>query len=74
VIELLRIPLINRPGQMFDVVTIISKAGVEMKALSLTNHGGDESEVLMLVTNLAKAREALDAEGRPSAARCSTTT
>jgi len=69
VIELLRIPLVNRPGQLFDVVTILSKAGVDMKALSLTNHGGDASEVLLLVTNMVKAREALAESGRKASSQ-----
>jgi hypothetical protein len=64
VIEILRVPLKNRPGQLYEVVTLISKAGVDMKALSLTPYGADEAEVLLLVTNLAKAREALEAAGR----------
>ncbi len=66
VIELLRIPLENRPGQLYEIVTIMSTAGIDMKALSLTNHGGDASEVLLLVTNLIKAQEALKAKGRSS--------
>lgn len=69
VIELLRIPLQNRPGQLLEVVTLISRVEVDMKALSLTNHGGDSSEVLLLVTNLSKARDALSEAGRNATAQ-----
>lgn len=68
-IELLRIPLRNRPGQLLEVVTLISRAEVDMKALSLTNHGGDSSEVLLLVNNLSKARDALVEAGRSATAQ-----
>lgn len=68
-IELLRIPLQNRPGQLLEVVTLISRTEVDMKALSLTNHGGDSSEVLLLVTNLNRAREALAEAGRNATAQ-----
>lgn len=63
-IELLRIPLKNRPGQLLEIVKLISRAEVDMKALSLTNHGSDSSEVLLLVTNLGRAKEALAEAGR----------
>ena len=63
VIKLLRVPLENKPGQLYGVVTIISAAGVDMKALSLTNQGPDSGEVLLLVTDLAKARKALEKAG-----------
>lgn len=65
-IELLRIPLVNRPGQLHDVVTTISNAGINMKALSVMHHGADASEVLLLVNHLGKAQNALTAAGRDS--------
>jgi hypothetical protein len=64
VIELLSVPLKNRPGQLHAVVVLIAQAGVEIKALSLMHHGPDNAEVLLLVTNLARARQALESAGR----------
>lgn len=68
-IELLRIPLKNQPGQLHEVVTTISEAGVDMKALSVMSHGSGHHEVLLLVNNMTRARHALDQAGWPSAAQ-----
>jgi len=68
VIKILRVPLVNKPGQLYGAVTTISGAGVDMKALSLTNTSPDEGEVLLLVNDLAKARRALEKAGLPSTA------
>ena len=66
-IELLRISLEDRPGQLHKVITTISKAGVDMKALSLMHHGTNHGEALLLVADLARAQKALvDAGATPS--------
>ncbi len=63
-IELLRISLEDRPGQLHGVITTISKAGVDMKALSLMHYGTNHGEALLLVADLARARDALVEAGR----------
>lgn len=67
-IKILRIPLENRPGQLHRAVTVISAAGVDMKALSLINQGPDRGEVLLLVTDLAAARRAVEKAGLDASA------
>ena len=62
-IRILRVPLENRPGQLYGVVTVISGAGVDMKALSLSKRSPEHGDVLLLVNHLGKARKALEASG-----------
>ena len=59
-IELFTVSLENQPGRLLDVVSAVSDAGVDMKALNLTFPGPDHGEVRILVTDLKKARLAVE--------------
>ncbi len=62
VIEILTVPLEDRPSQLYRLAQAISKAGVEMKALFLSTTNQGRGEVRLIVTNIATARAALDEE------------
>lgn len=53
----------NKPGQMTDVLTIVSQAGVDLLAFCGYATGADSGEILMVPDHDGKARKALEAAG-----------
>lgn len=63
-IKQLRVKLPNKPGQLEGMVKALSEAGVDMKALEVSDRGGgDHGEANLIVGNLEKASAALEVSG-----------
>lgn len=64
-IKQLTVQLPNRPGTLAALISVLAEAGVDLKALGVSDRGGgDHGEASMLVSDLSRARAALDAAGQ----------
>jgi hypothetical protein len=60
----LRVTLPNRPGTLANMVTALAEAGIDMKALELSDRGpGDHGIASLIVSQVEQAAEALRATG-----------
>lgn len=60
----LTVQLPNRPGTLQALVSALADAGVDIKALGVSDRGeGETGEASLIVGDLAKAKAALDASG-----------
>jgi len=62
-IEQLNVRLPNRPGTLEGMVSALAEAGVDMKALNVSDRGPDHGEASMIVSDVDKALAALEAAG-----------
>jgi hypothetical protein len=58
-IHQLTVKLPDRPGTLAGMVSALAEAGVDIKALGVSDRGDDHGEASLLVTDLAKAQAAL---------------
>lgn len=61
-IKQLKVSLANQPGTLLGVVSALAEAGVDLKALQVSDRG-ESGEVRMIVSDLDKAQQTLTAGG-----------
>lgn len=59
----LKVPVRNQPGQLTDILRIVSKAGVNLLAFCGYSTGPETAEVLLVPDHEGKARKALEGSG-----------
>lgn len=63
-IQQLTVQLLNEPGSLEGMITALAEAKVDLKALGVSDReGGDHGEASMIVSDLQKATQALQATG-----------
>lgn len=62
-IQQLRVRLNDRPGALAEMVACLAAAGVDMKALDVSDRAGDYAEACLIASDLAAAQGALEGGG-----------